>query len=126
MVFALVGVGVEFFGGEARDASFTSAPDGARRLIVVKVRLGSGLMGRLAISSRVSRCSVPSIPSSSLPRRFLRTTCASDFGTGSALLTLGFGWVDVELFDWLLGRDLSVGAGLLAAAADAGRATFLR
>lgn len=83
-------------------------------------------MGRLAISSRVS--TIPSIPSSSLPRRFLRTTCTSDFGTGSALLIFGFGWVDVELFDWLLGRDLSVGAGagLLAAAADAGRATFLR
>jgi hypothetical protein len=88
-----------------------SGPDGTRRLIVVRVRLGSGLMGRLAISSSVSRWSVPSVPPSSLPRRFLRTTCASDFGTGSALLVFSFGWLVVELFDWLLGRDLSVGVG---------------
>ena len=123
---ALVGVGVKFFGGEARDASLMSAPDGTRRLIVVRVRLGSGLMGRLAISSNVSSCSVPSIPSPSLPRRFLRTTCASDFGTGSALLAFGFGWLVVEPFDWLLGRDLSVGVGAELLATDAGRATLFR
>jgi hypothetical protein len=121
---ALVGVGVEFFGGEARDAPLMSPPDCARRLIVVRVRLGSGLMGRLAISSNVSRCPVPSIPLSSLPRRFLRTTCVSDFGTGSVLLVFGFGWLAVELFDWLLGRDLSVGVGARLLAADAGRATL--
>jgi len=126
VVCAFVGVGVEFFGGEARDASFTSGPDGAGRLTTVRLRLGSGLMGRLAISSRVSSCSVPSIPSSSLPRRFLRATCASDFATGSALLVFGFGWLAVELFDWLLGRDLSVGVGAGLLAADAGRAVLLR
>lgn len=126
MVCAFVGVGVEFFGGEAREASFTSAPDGARRLITLRVRLGSGLMGRLAISSRVSRWSVAPIPSSSLPRRFLRVACTSDFGTGSALLVFGLCWLAVELFDWLLWRDLSVcvGAGLLAT--EAGRIVLRR
>jgi hypothetical protein len=124
VVCAFVGVGVVFFGGEAREASFTSGP---RRVIAVRVRLGSGLMGRLAISSRVSRWSVASVPSSSLPQRFLRRACASDFATGSALLVFGFGWLAEELlFDWVLGRDLRVcvGAGLLAT--DAGRAALLR
>ena len=129
--WAFVGVGDAFFGGEAREASLTSGPGGARRRIVVRVRLGSGLMGRLAISSSVSSCSAASIPSSSLPRRFRRlwVPWTSDFGTGNALLVLGFGWLAVELFDWALGRDLRVGVGaglgLGLLTADAGRAALL-
>ena len=129
MVCAFVGVGVESFGKEARGTSFMSGPGGVGPLMTVRVRLGSGLMGRLAISSSVSRCSVP-IPSSSLPRRFLRATCGSDFGsdfgTGSALLAFSFGWLAAELFDWLLGRDLSVGVGAELLVADGGRAKVLR
>ena len=127
MVCAFVGVGVECFGKEARGASLLSGPDRVGRLMTTRVRLGSGLMGRLAISSSVSRRSVAPIPSSSLlPRRFLRATCGSDFGTGNALLGLGFGWLAAELFDWLLGRDRSVGVGAELLVADGGRARVLR
>ena len=126
MACAFVGVGVEFFGMEAREASFVSGPDGVGRLMTTRVRLGSGLMGRLAISSSVSRCSVEP-PSSSLPRRFRRATCGSVFGMGNALLVFGFGWLAAELFDWLLGRDRSVGVGAeLLLVADGGRARVLR
>ena len=84
-------------------------------------------MGQLTISSSVSRRSVAPIPSSSLlPRRFLRATCGSDFGTRNALLGLGFGWLAAELFDWLLGRDRSVGVGAELLVADGGRARVLR
>ena len=124
---AFVGVGVEFFGKEAREESFVSGPDGVGRLMTTRVRLGSGLMGRLAISSSVSRCSVEPIPSSSLPRRFRRATCGSVFGMGNALLVFGFGWLAAELFDWLLGRVRSVGVGAeLLLVADGGRARVLR